>query len=104
MPDTSGLPRQIEERAIDESWSDTEIMDSLLDRQGGAIRATRNHVTLDDPQTFRDRRGGLLLFACMSGQEPQGPARSWPPYPGQTSTAAYCATPGRVSRAYRIKR
>ena len=81
---TLGISRQIEERAIDKSWSDTEIMDSLLDRQGGSIRATRNHVTLDDPVTFRNAAVDSLV-ARMSGQEPQGPARelaslSWPDF------------------------
>ena len=58
---TLGISRQIEERAIDESGVDTEIMDSLLDRQGGSIRATRNHVTLDDPLTFRNAAVDCLV-------------------------------------------
>jgi hypothetical protein len=79
---TLGLSREIEERAIDDQWSDTEIMDRLIERGGGSIRSTRQHVTLDDPQTFR--RAAVDSLVCrMSGREPQGQARelaslSWP--------------------------
>jgi hypothetical protein len=71
---TLGLTREIEERAIDDQWSDTEIMDRLIERGGGSIRSTRQHVTLDDPATFR--RAAVDSLVCrMSGHEPQGPAR-----------------------------
>jgi hypothetical protein len=59
-------------------------MDSLIERGGGAIRSTRAHVTLDDPQTFR--RAAVDSLVCrMSGQEPTGPSRelaslSWPDF------------------------
>ena len=81
---TLGLSREIEERAIDDQWSDTKIMDRLIERGGGAIRSTRQHVSLDDPQTFR-RAAVNSLVSRMSGQEPQGPARqlaslSWPDF------------------------
>ncbi|MCQ4191022.1 phage major capsid protein [Methylocystis suflitae] len=73
---TLGLPREIEERAIDGQWSDRRIMDQVLERSGGAdrIRSTRGHVTLDDPATFRQAARDSLL-SRMTGEEPQGPAR-----------------------------
>lgn len=63
------------DRAIDERWGDSQIMDSYLERSGAnTIRSTRGHVTLDDPQIFREAARDSLVCR-WTGQEPQGPAR-----------------------------
>ncbi|WP_292533519.1 hypothetical protein [Methylocystis sp.] len=71
-----GLSRDVEDRAIDGGWSDTRILDAVVERSGGdRIRSTtRGHVSLDDPMTFREAARDSLV-ARMTGEDPRGPAR-----------------------------
>ncbi len=70
-----GLSREVEERAMNEAWSDQELMDAVLarGRAAGEVRSTRAHTTLDDPETYR-RAAVDSLVSRTTGVAPQGPA------------------------------
>ena len=69
-----GLSREVEQRAMDEAWSDGELMDAVLarGRSAGAVRSSA-HTTLDDPETYR-RAAVDSLVSRATGVAPQGPA------------------------------
>jgi hypothetical protein len=72
---TLGLSRTVEDQAIDQRWTDSQILDRVVERgRGSDVRVTGGHRTLDDPQQYRDAVVEGLAARIM-GTEPQGMAR-----------------------------
>lgn len=69
-----GLSRDIENRALDEEWSDDQLMDAVLKRGGRLVVSTRGHDSLDDPEVYR-RAMVDGLVARITGADAQGAAR-----------------------------
>jgi hypothetical protein len=69
-----GLSREIETRAIAESWGDEQIMDAVLERRPALEIRTTRAQSLDDPDVYR-RAAVDSLVARTTGSEPQGAAR-----------------------------
>ena len=75
-----GMSRDLEDRAIDEQWSDADIRQAVHNRSHANIRTTSQ--TFDDPAFHRSAMTDALV-SRMGGGEPQGASRelaglSWP--------------------------